>query len=464
MSKRAVFYLVAGVFCAGAAVFVALRGTSAGSGGGQNIKFTQILLATKDIEVGTRISVGKGAEDNARLIEWPAHLMLEGAITDVKDVQGKNLVAVVRMVLHQPVLKRLIAAEAEFVKPGMYFQIIPVDKGELASWTPGMRVDVSTFSQGKMKTLIRCARIYAVGTLPQSVVGPAEPPKKEQKAGEIPSCVYVLLPGEFKIPFVEATAGSKDTKLVLSLARAECGDTPAFVVEAPDARETVLKEIEAANALLANNNAEEALVIFERIMAEYPNLEEAKEAAGLAQKCKEALAEKVYEEAEAALQAGDPTLCLARCTTIKDNYPDASQTLGKVKDLVARATELSDQKQRASAYEAACKSLEESFGSGDIPRAETILTEITENFSGYVPPDPLKSPEKLTAEYAPQIEKAKGDLEAIKRLFLYYMRDLDVRDNRERALEKYRLMKENFPAHPFIKEAEAQLREAGLPD
>jgi tetratricopeptide (TPR) repeat protein len=463
MSKRAVFYLVAGVFCAGAAVVVALRGRSAGSGGGQNIKFTQILLATKDIEVGSRISVGKGEEVNAKLIQWPDNLVLEGAITDDKDVQGKNLVAVVKLVKHQPVLKRLIAEEAEFIKPGMYPERITVDKLDLALWTPGMRVDVSTVSEGKQVTFIRCARIYAVGTLPRSVVGPAEPPKKDQKASEIPPCVYILLPAEFKKAFVEATLGGTK-KPALSLAEGECGEMPAIVAEAPDARETVLKEIEAANALLANNNAEEALVIFERIAAEYPNLEEAKQAAGLAQKCKEALAEKVYEEAEAALQAGEPTLCLARCTMIKDNYPDASQTLGKVKDLVARATELSDQKQRASAYEAACKSLEESLGSGDIPRAETILTEITENFSGFVPPDPLKSPEKLTAEYTPQIEKAKGDLEAIKRLFLYYMRDLDVRDNRARALEKYRLMKEKFPAHPFIKEAEAQLREAGLPD
>lgn len=110
-------------------------------------------------------------------------------------------------------------------------------------------------------------------------------------------------------------------------------------------------------------------------------------------------------------------------------------------------------------YKALCRRLQDSFETGNIPQAEAIIKEdLPEKFEGYRPPAPLKSPEEIIADYSEKIKAANRDMSAMQRLFRHYV---DER-NKEKALEKLEELQKKFPAHPFIEEAEEELRRNGL--
>lgn len=319
MSKRAVLYLMAGIICAGVALILGRRHLGTTSGSGQEVKFTRIMLAVDDIEFGEGLVLMEGeGEGNVKFVKWPEEIALEGAIEEAESFKQRDTVAAVRLVRHQPVLERLIIDRQDFIKPGMYVEMITVDRRLVSAWKPGMKVDIFKVGEREAEKFIQCAKIYAVGEFPpEKLIGEEQP--KAKKPGEVTPNVFVLLPTEFKEAVIETRLYSR---LELSPADRDCGDAPELVVrEIVDVRALVTASLSEGELLLRTGRPAEALTVFESILAEYPTVPEAKRAADLAQQCKSDLAEEALKKAEAAFAAEQYAGCIELCEALREDYP-----------------------------------------------------------------------------------------------------------------------------------------------
>lgn len=139
-----------------------------GSRGTPQLEMAQILVALSDIDINAKLDAS-----NVKLEEWPKMKVPEGAITSLKDVEGKF--ALQRFYKGEPIilLKVSDSTENSATRIPEGFRVMPVRIEEdtvLKGIAPGDRVDVNVFLRRSEEvlrtgthTILRNVRVFAVG-------------------------------------------------------------------------------------------------------------------------------------------------------------------------------------------------------------------------------------------------------------------------------------------------------------
>jgi len=454
MNNRPVLYLVAGLMCAGVAVMVAYKFLSSESGDADNLGTVRVLVATSNIAFGNELAFRDDErKGSVGFAPWPKDYLPEGAILEgegEEQVKEQAMVAKTAFVRHQPVLMSLIQPKDEFITPDLYREVVRIDPQEVSSWQPGARADVYRVNGQEVSEFIRGALVYAVGELPTE----GEEPDKRK---DVAPLVHLLLPRERAEDVLKATHASK---LVLRAAQQPSGNGPVFILDAMDkATEAAAKELVSVGKELEKvGEHAAACAVFEHVIRRYPDSNQRAEAEAAGLQSSQAQAEQLYQQALAARDGSDFPYCISLCKRIEKDYPEAESTVEKASILLQDATAANGEHSREKAYQRLCTDTENSLEAGDFPQVERYIDALREDFDDYVPPAPLLSPDKSIKEYEKKLKEAQTQFDLKKNVFLYYMES----DEGEEALTRYEEIKDQFPAHPFVQEAERELRGKGL--
>ena len=89
------------------------------------------------------------------------------------------------------------------------------------------------------------------------------------------------------------------------------------------------------------------------------------------------------------------------------------------------------------------------------------MAELKENYSAFTPHVALKPPSELISKSEKDLSKAQTEFDLWKSLLKFYAQSKDPKEN-EKAVDKYKEIKEKFPAHPGLKELETDLKNKGI--
>ncbi len=450
MGKRALIYLAAGVFCALAAVLVAAKYLGARAGR-EEMELTKVLVASKAIQFGSKIALKSEAEGgNVGFTPWPVKYLPEGAITSPDDVKDEDLIARANFVRYQPILRSLVVPEAELVPSGMFLEYISVDPEELVQVKPGDRVDILRVTgQHDVEEYIRCAQVYSVG-VPPATEGPSP------AAGSARDRVYILLPVDVRETVL---AAKLKYTLMVSPSKHECAEgMPELVSREEDVKALEAdRELAVGEKLLEGGQYKAALDIFQKIVAEYADLPASEKALQAIAKCRDGLSAQLLEEARTALQQKAFQRCIDLSAVIAKEYPEATSAVAEAQKLAEEARSAEAGFHQEAQYRQLCEDLQAALKGGNVPMAKQLLEQLDKDFGSYVPPPSLISPADVKTKTAAELKDLEEKFEALKRLIVYFLGE----NAKDKALEKFKLLRERYPDHPYVQEAEEELAKKG---
>ncbi len=444
MSKKAALYLIGGIICALAAVLMAQKYLASRSSGGTEMALTKVLVASKPIEFGTRLA------GNVGFAPWPEQYVPEGAITSPEKLKERDLIARADFVRYQPILESMVVTKAELRPPGMFFESLDVDREALAMISPGDKVDIWKISGHEVVPFIRCAQVYSIGS-PPTVEG-----SKNTRGSGAKNRIYVLLPVAMRETVLTAKL---NYRMMVLRSVEDCRGKSAELVgqeQELQAREAEQK-LQLGEKFLGTNQYKAALDVFKEIVADYGDTSVSEKARTHISKCKGELTNLLLAEARLALGRKEFEQCIELATSIEKDYPDLIGAVKQAAGLAQEAREGWKEHLREVGYRELYSKLEQGLKGGDIPLVKQLQVQFENEFGHYDAPPPLKSPEELSKEIAAELKELEAEFKQQRMLLDYFLGD----DSREKALEKFRQLTERFPDHPYVQEAERQLREKG---
>ncbi len=441
-SKRALIFVVAGAVSALIAVLAVHKRLSGAKAAPAPADGATILLAKRDIEFGEQLRLAAEGDQDANVFfvtRWPKEMMPAGALSDKEAFAEKTMVAGVSFVKHEPILQAQVVPEEEFIPEGMYPQKIVVDTDNARRFRPGMKVDVLTFTNGKLEDFLRCVTIYHIGRLDRQ----GRPIREEEPKPEI----WLLVKDEQERAFLQ----NKADEFRLSPVADENCEGP--VLASPLTAEKTQQDeaqwlLDKSRALMAVGEYERALALLREIVAGYSAVEKvARDARRELGTCGKAIGENLLGRGQAAFEAGNYDVAQKELTRIELLAECASneQVMQGVKGLrqsIEKAVRESDYTQQVDR-------LDQALAQGDVPEAERLLAELTDGDYG-------ASPEVL-GDYERRLQDVRSDFDLSKKVLLAHV---EQGKNAE-AVAKLQEIKGKFPAHPEIKRLEELVAGAG---
>ncbi|MFP4026885.1 MAG: hypothetical protein ACLFWL_03760 [Candidatus Brocadiia bacterium] len=202
-----------------------------------------------------------------------------------------------------------------------------------------------------------------------------------------------------------------------------------------------------------------ALRTFKKVSEQYkqyaPKI--AKDAKRSAAECKQKIARHKLSEMQKAFDAGNNSRVIQLHEELKKQFPEQKDLLKESNSLAEKAKKQIEQHKREKAYKELAEDIEKALNKGDVKGVEKLLEKLTEEYSGYKPSAGLMAPEVQKANARHEITSIEQWLKNPKMRLNYYIDD----NNKEKALEYYKKMKDKYPEHPVVEEAEEELKKKG---
>jgi hypothetical protein len=209
--KRAVLYLISGLICAIVALYVLQKKRPGGSPGQAPVPTTKVFVARETITFGTPLVPydPKTKEGNVFHYPWPNNVLPEGAISDPKVLTEKMFVAAGTFVRSEPILQRKVMEKDQIVPKGMFLFDVDVSEQDiqLGKFRPGMYVDIFVIGPDRNLRQFACNhQIYSIGKL--AWLGETKKEKgkdkKDKKEEKLPPKLYLLARENHRMALLEA--------------------------------------------------------------------------------------------------------------------------------------------------------------------------------------------------------------------------------------------------------------------
>ncbi|MFO8006382.1 MAG: tetratricopeptide repeat protein [Candidatus Brocadiia bacterium] len=413
-----------------------------------------MLVALRDIGFGEPIEVHGQAEDpNARLLPWPQEWLPAESIRGVRDLGDTEWVARERMVKHEPILRPRLIAKENFIPDDMYLQRVRVPEEDIKTGMlqAGMKVDVLEIIDNKPREFMRCVRVYAVGS--RNRVG-----KPSASEGEVSPNVFLLLKKKHRLTFLDAQLAHEFRLLE---AAGPCGDQPVLVEQESQevirTREAERMLAEAGEAM-ASGRHEDALSIMDKVTEQYEDLPKVvAKAAEARQECLQQMADQLLARARSAVEREEFQEALSLLEEIESDCPMAWSS-DKVQKVYSAAQQGSDQKQRLAEFRDLSGQMQAALKVGNLPAAKQRLAEAGQVLEQGLNAAPNGTdPAQVYQTLGRQLEQAEADYRLNNRQVL---ESFLKRGEYDRAREKLRQIREEYPEHPANEELEAMVEQA----
>ena len=458
-SRRALAYLVAGIICAALAAFAASHLLSAAEPKAPQAPTTSVLVATRDIRFGELIVLPGGEGDvNAQFHDWPMGWIPAQAIREPDKMKETKWHARSEIFENQIICAPQIIKAEDFVPEDMYLQRIQADSDDIASGLirPGQKVDILEIVDNVPKEFMRCAQVYAVGSLDNL----GRPHQKQEE--EASPNVFLLIKKSQQLDFLKAELAHE---LKVKLASGTCEKGPALVQESPD-ENTRITEAEAllsqAAALMQGGEYKEAIQQLNEITARYADIEAVSlSAQRQIDKCQAELAKQLTEEARKAFEEdSQPSKALLLLEQREREYPGIEMS-EQALDLRAKAQAALAREERTRQYNQLLAQIRITFQKGDLPAVRPELEkleELTKIDSKEYNEEELAQP-LATAhqEWAKRLKDAEADYRLGRKALESFVNHGEM----EKARSKLSQILEQFPEHPGNDELKRKVQQAG---